>query len=473
MRSEDAEARADLFVHPIDLTIEHADTYRAGETAEVRFVASSSYGVLPDFRIDVNAARGSLSERRLTVADNVVSTTIQADGVPGPGKVYAAFADRLFQSDFLVEDPIEIAFGSRVLISDVDGPGTLAIEDELVPYTDRSVIELSGQPGERIDLSLESSSVPPLDPVLSYAMDSSPSATGEVVDSVRGTVAVARDVSLADDTAQEGSGGFAFSSASALELGNAAVGVVREVGFTFEVRPTPLELAARARQDTAESHLLRVPSHGLNVYWDDGSIVAEQTGIEGSEDAIVRTGTLESRTWHSVAIHLQGGRLRLIADGKTVETPLVSTSVDTPLSFVVGSETDAADGFDGTVSDLNVFDWSSARRAQFASGGRTSVTLDENGRGQATLFASGGNGRTTEAEALQAAAECTVRPGSEEGLDEYDEGFLTQAEAFTRSIADCKVLPKIKRLFIEVQTANDVFTTGVAVTELSGPPPLS
>lgn len=451
-------------VHDVTLSIDFPSKIEVGRTVPLKVTASSSYGSLQGFPIELGTVRAAV-EGRIKTLDRTNSVTIDAfvGDFIGEGRVFASFADRIERKTFEVVDTSPVQLLDRVLVAGVPGKGSFNFQGRTYEYTSKTGIAVKGAPGEVFTASLMDYLAPPLLPELRYSMQSS-TREGQIQDSIIGVPAQVNRAERVMNRFEQNIFAYDLKSGGQITLDYERLKLIRNPGLVVNVRPQQ------------PGTLVEWAAVGIKLTLDGASrFVLSRT--EGTQTVELASAAVDLNSWHKVGAHYINGQLVLQVDERVYKSdeliPLSKSSDST--RFVLGN------GLQGLVSDLFIYDWDAEKVASFEGGGlESSVTIGASGTAVMKLGASPANlfavakqrkleywrnreGSTFFQTAYAAEEECKpVDPGK---MNEFDQ-IMGAGAAYAHFIADCKLLPKMKKALVTVKTEKGVWKKSVAVAEL-------
>ncbi len=451
-------------VHDVKLTIDFPSKIEIGSTVPLKVTASSSYGSLQGFAIELGTVRAAVQGRIKTLdSSNSVTVSAFVGDFIGEGRVFASFADRIERKDFEVVDTSPVKLLDRVVVAGVPGKGSFNFEGRTYEYTSQTGVAVSGRPGEVLTASLMDYLAPPLLAELNYSMQSL-TTEGQIQDSIIGVPAQVSNAERVLSQFEQNIFAYDLRASGRITLDYSRLKAIRNPGVVVNIRP-------QKPGTIAEWTAL-----GLKLKLDSASrLVLSRT--EGNQTLDLASAAVDLNTWHKVGAHFINGQLVLQVDDAVYKSdeliPLITSGDST--RFVLGN------GMQGQVSDLSLYDWDAEKVASFDGGSlESSVVVGNSGTAVINVGASSANlfavakqrrleywkdkeGSTFFEVAYAAEEDC--KPVDPTKMNEFDQ-IIGAGAAYAHFVADCKLLPRMKKALISVRTESGVFKKSLAVAEL-------
>ena len=454
-----------IHIHDIELSFANVSDVALATEHTFELVATSSYGSLAGVAVDVAVHRGRLSDTSVVLNDQGKASVGYSSGeYPGFAQISAKVANtsRVSASQFFVRNSGDYLL-SNVLVT--DGSGSIALSGGTHQYSSSTQLVVHAAPGETITSSLANIFEPPVYALQDYSLATQSGSEITLLDVSSGIDATGHGAAIVP------AGNSKFSIAWELAEGG-------DISIPEHARTTNLVQAGL--NFWVQIPDLTTGANEILVDWDDFGLTLARTPDNRLRLLTQRQGTtydvqssapLRAGTWHQVAMHFVGGKLRLGLDGSVVEVE-VGSAIDPLRSQSHAIKINASTLL--RIAGLKVFDWLGEAKIAFADGSfDTTATADENGVARLGLqarpnaltyrrlyhsptqsFASRvGSFFISSAHADEAAEQRCIGSFAPVPEDAPDP-LVSSAERFMNVILECFIRTRIEEARVEYRTAD-------------------
>lgn len=515
-----ARATESIIIHDIQLSVSAPAELNTNSTATINVTASSGMS-LAGVTLELGALGLILPSNSLVLDDSGTgSVTVKTGSIRQKAAFFVGTADKGLATEIEVIDPSPISADDTIIIGDKEQSGEFVYESQApvarslaapdpsaqtfsgmsnsapepsigFAYKTNTNVNITGQQGEEVDLTLVDYMKPPLLPELDFPLQRAP-VNNLIKDSSISLFAVVEQVDLERSFYNGSQFGLSLQEHSKFKINYDYLSQISDLGLVLNVKPSQKAFELKEIEDPKDPGvLIEVPRSfiqykplGLHAYWNEDGTLSVEVNDAGQVQTLT-TQAVTADTWHKLAIHLLGNKLVVQLDEK-VSTLELSQDVQNDgqaATLLIG------EGFEGSVSQLKVYDWQAEKLVSFADGAVSKKALI------------GSDGKAKVAIKTSALSFAHIRERREHYYANYiapnmflqmayasDEGcdldgpnipeisyldiiddfgqVLSQAERMAQFLADCDLKPRMREVVIKLQNADGVWDTSVAVAEL-------